>query len=242
MRNHSFLTVGLLALCSLASSAHALSFSDDVFNTGDWTQALEQQGTGGSATAMQVLTGGNTEEYWRVDLTLNAGSGLIGAFYIRSTALYDPSSSGAIDSIDYSEDGIHLGSEGALPGLGQAASPALLQDGIFYRLTPSSPGYFSNPPTGWMSHGVSGLVAADFISVGGGLSPDFSVNGSPISFGFWRGISHPAGNPVQSQFGGIDNWNLTINLVPEPTTLGLLGMSLCGFALAARGRHTRDLG
>lgn len=234
--------LGLLVLVIVSSRATAFVYTDGTFNNSDWNVTLATSGQGGTATAGQMATGGNPGSYWDVAITLNAttpdlGTALVGVFSINSTAVYDPSVSGAIASIDYSEDSILLSTLNASIGGGQSAAPALLQNGILYTLTLST-GVFATPDTTWTSHQLMGLTAADFFS--GTLNPDFSVTGAPIEFGFWRAISHPTGNPIQGRTGGIDNWTLTVNsasTVPEPATLSLLSFGLLGVGFAARRRR-----
>ena len=47
------------------------------------------------------------------------------------------------------------------------------------------------------------------------FTPDFSVNGAPIRFGFTTGS-------IGDSAAGYDNFSVTVNLVPEPASGGAL--------------------
>ena len=51
----------------------------------------------------------------------------------------------------------------------------------------------------------------------GDIGPDFSENGSPIQFGYFR--SNSAFSTNYSITGGVDNWTVNVVAVPEPATL-----------------------
>jgi hypothetical protein len=213
-----------LFFTSSISHAVEINFSDNTFNDSDWTIADHTVGAGGTSNASQLLSGGNPNAYRRITTVLNSGPSerRIFSFNFNSTAIYDPSVSGAIDSIDYSEDAkIFSGA--------QTIALALRQGGnIFnYSLVNTFVG------TSWTSMNATGLIATNFIqAVPGGfdptLNPDFSATGSIIEFGFMRGRGTPNGpGPGATAIGGIDNWNVTVNsaqqaTVPEPGSLSLL--------------------
>ena len=124
----------------------------------------------------------------------------IGAFHRYLPAVYDPGTSGAILSIDYSEDSSMFAGGGA----GQATGPALRQAGVVYyhHLNGTSFG-------GWRSYSIAGLTAVDFRdSPYGNQHPDFSATAPPIEVGFYRANSTYSGG--YTILAGIDNWRFTI--------------------------------
>jgi hypothetical protein len=218
----------LIFLVSESPQAAPVMFSDGTFNDADWNDTAVMFGGGGTATTSQTSTGGNPGSFREIDITVVANlEARVDIFSINSNAIYDPSASGAIASIDYSEDSILLDTFNTLGGAGQAAAPALLQNGILYSLTLTT-GAFGTPDRTWTSHQLVSLTVSDFLS--GSLVPDFSASGAPIQFGYRRAISHPPGNLEQGLTGGIDNWSLTVNpvIVPLPPALILMVFGLAG--------------
>lgn len=227
-----------LSLLAAAGSAHAVIFFDGVFPNANWsaTTMTNLSGTGSTVTAFQNLTGGNPNEWREVQHTLSVGSGtgeLVGV-HLEVSSFYTPSSQGAITSINYSEDAINLISDRIVPGNGQGTGLAIRQNGKNYILRPPSVMPYSSFST-WQPISRPGIVATDMweYSSAGGLNsssnPDFSITGTQMQFGFWRGNS---GNSGYSTDCGIDNWR--VEIVPSPGAAALLGM---GGLLAIRRRR-----
>lgn len=236
----SALTV--LGLSAGAAQA-AVSYFDGVFNNADWGLVVltNATGTGSTASGTQVPTGGNPNEFRRVQHTLNVtGSpfnGAVFSFHINTNATYNPAISGAITSIDYSEDDINFIPETVVPGNGQGSGLLIVQGGRYYRqqsplfIMPHS--QFAN----WASNAAPGLIASDFAEVSltgiinAGSNPDFSAGGGIITFGFHRGNS---GNGGYSTDTGIDNWS--VRVIPAPSAAAILGLA----GVATLGRRRRN--
>jgi hypothetical protein len=230
-----------LALASFAASSNAVvSFFDGTFNNADWnlTTYTNPNGFGSSQNGFQLPVGGNPTQYRLVrnNLVIGGPNSLDMGIHINNTFSYNPGSSGAITSINYSEDSKNFVNQG---GGGQGTGLAIAQGGRFYvvRTTILSMPYsgFSN----WAPNSLSGIVASDlyeatpagtFIS---GSNPDFSASGGVMQFGFFRGNS--SGTSTLTQFNtecGIDNWH--VDIIPAPGAVALLGM---GGLIAGRRRR-----
>jgi hypothetical protein len=78
-------------------------------------------------------------------------------------------------------------------------------------------------------------VATDFIAISGGSgTPDFSASGAAITFGFWRAFSAPTGSNAGTRIGGIDNWMVTVNSVPEPASALMVGLGIAMICASRR--------
>ena len=212
----------LLLTLAIASAVNAdtVTFSDGTFNSGDWSLNVLGNGT---ATATQMTSGGNPGAFRQV--TDNVDGIAMGAFQFKNGAVYNPSTQGAILSLDYSEDGIILAGSGNF-----GAGGALMQNGVLY----SSPSSFSD--TSWTHRSFTNkdqVFFQRFFNQSGPGTPDFSATGGPITFGFWRG----AAEGTYSITSGIDNWSVTLhnNSVPEPAGLALAALP----AIALIRRRTR---
>jgi hypothetical protein len=235
-------SAAVLSLLALAGSAHGATYFDGVFNGADWALATvtNAAGVGSGGVGFQVPAGGNPNEYRRIQHSLIVGPPLNGAiftFHININANYNPSTQGAITSIDYSEDSINFTPDTIVPGAGQAAGLLIIQNGKYYRQ--QSP-FFVMPYSGfsnWAPNIATGLLAADFAEVTNtgiimiSSNPDFSAAGTNMQLGFWRGNS---GNGGYNTDCGIDNWRVTI--VPAPGAAALLGLS---GLMVAGGRRRR---
>ncbi len=231
MFRYSF-AMAVVAIVALAGAAQAATiFSDGIFNNSDWTLTTfnNATGVGSTASAFQVLTGGNPNEFREIQhqlLVSNPGNGAIFTFHMNNNDFYTPSSQGAISYIDYSEDDINFVNQA---GNGQGSGLAIYQNGKFYRQqTPTLVMPYASYST-WTNNSASGLLATSFAEVtpAGVLNlasyPDFSATGTIMQFGFQRGNS---GNGSYNTDTGIDNWS--VKIVPEPSTLALLCVGAIG--------------
>lgn len=224
MLNNTFLNkpfcifIVFAALLSIASISKADTvFSDATFNDANWNITISAASMNGTSIGIQEASGGNPDEYRRVTQEVTSLPGLIQAYHLNSNFVYDPSMSGAIDTIDWSIDFQNL-------QVGQAVALALQQDGNLFIAD-----VFTTTAAGtgvWNNHALNGIVASDFNL--GGL--DFSDTAAPITLGFFTANSGQIGIFET----GYDNLQITIRTsVPEPSSMLLLGISM-GLALICR--------
>lgn len=205
-----FLLSVVLALNTLAatSQAQTSSYNDGTFNSSDWTVTVETLNLGGTATATQVLTGGNPAEYFRIDNTLNSAVGqsfsnTVYGFHAKVGATFSPTSNGPITSIEYAESSLRTA------GGQQACGIALRQNGVIY-YGPS----FLNPASfgTWAPNSQTGLTAASFDALAPGVqNPNFGIGAPMIQLGFFRANSTSVGGAGGTTTGGIDNWNVVVH-------------------------------
>lgn len=225
----------LLSVASLGLHAQAGSvvLSDGQFDDADWS--VQFDGTNVSrldpSGGVQFPLGGNPgafREITNAGFNFQAGGGAsiqdIFSWHLNTAQPYDPSVSGAIESLDFTEDGILL----AAPA--QTGYLALKQDGLLFR---SKQSFVLDSP-GWQSSSLSNLQAQDFEVLFNGSflptgNPDFSSTGSQIEFGVVR-LTLVGGRQLPRARSGLDNWRieLTTSRIPEPNAalLLILGSSM----------------
>jgi hypothetical protein len=213
----------MAAACSSAIAENSLQtvFSDTEFHTADWFYEIGAWG-GGSGFSTQELTGGNPGAYSLINLSMTAGEGGVGLHAFKYSAVYNPATQGAIVSVAFSED-LRLVS-GSVPGM--SSGSVLLQNGLrYYRWC------WETDSVSWTTRTASGVGSESYHIDGlqndgiNPLHPDFSTNGSPITFGYFRNIQGIAGTNF-FMTSGVDNWTTTVVSVPEPSTVGLLISSI----------------
>lgn len=148
-------------------------------------------------------TGGSPGAFRETSHTITYGDRIYSGG-LNTKAVYDPSVSGPIATIDFSSDLRHPISTG-----NSAWVLLIEQDDTMYF---SSRVAFSNWT--WQSFQVGGLTAADFESSEPGLHsnyahPDFSGNGAPITFGYVFTNSMLDSGTITNNHG-IDNWAITV--------------------------------
>lgn len=172
---------------------------------------------GGGVDASAPRSGGNPEAYLRPQLTsvtvALGESWAVWGVHINDEAVYDPASLGAIERVDFDFDSrVPPGGRGT-----RALSFAVQQDGFLWAAIAEREliGELS-----WTSTSISGLQASDFTphiwtEDGQAPIPDFSENGSPISFGLVQGQSCPTTadcsappTPIEVD---VDNWAVKVN-------------------------------
>jgi len=206
----SVLAAAVCAVLLPASTSFAVSFADGVFDPVDWSVVVTGAGT---ANHVQELTGGNPDEYIKITNrpTASSGSTVLG-FHLHSGFVYDPSVSGAIGSIEWSLDVMNV-------ALGHLVGLAISQGGSL-----SGPGSFVTSPFGiggWVGTGPTVLTPGDLPA---GL--DLSATGDPLTFGIFAANTFDPAAGDTDNIVGYDNLSVTVNPVPEPGSLVVLGLAL----------------
>lgn len=226
-KSKMFLTHACIMVMAMIITVPAfaiVTFSDGTFNNTDWS--LTELKNDGLATANQIGSGGNPGTFRQTVNTIPDQNYTISVYGVslRNNAIYNPSTQGAIISVDYSEDAATAPTSGS-----QVSGPAILQGGQYFLrctgiLTPNS-------ADGWQTQTSLGLLATDFCLMDATgtpnptMHPNFSSSGGQMQLGFFRGNVIGPHNAIQPT-AGIDNWSVTINnnqphAVP---TLGEWGM------------------
>src|ERR1043165_4338706 len=220
-------SLGVAASLLFVGAAQAdITFSDSVFNNGDWSVNTVGLVTGGTSTGVQT-GGGNPGTGREVTNTMN----LLGTIYslhaygATPATTYQPAVKGAVSSVEYTLDARWLSGIG---GQGEGIALGAMQGSSLYYAD-----YDITGSTGaWNTFGAVGLVAADFVSFNGGPAINLSAAGAPIRFGFVVGNYAP--DQAYSNTVIYDNFSVTIHSVPAPgAACALLGMG----AMAAARRH-----
>jgi hypothetical protein len=198
-------------------SAGTVSFFDGTFDPASWTVTVLQ---GGSYSVTQIASGGDPGPYQQVVLES-------GPYYndieIMSGFAYTPSTQGAITSLTMSLSAMDPGG----PAQG---------DGLFIKQGSSwwMAGYGTTTGS-WQTFSTGVTTASDWTTGVPGGTPDFSSTGGTITFGYL------AANTDSFSTAGIDNFSVTIDSVPEPVSLALLGVGVLG-TLCTRRRAKRARG
>ena len=208
------------------------NYSQVIYNsdTADVTVTVQETASGNPGTAMEVLNTWSTP-----NITFTTITGLI-----NTTFLYNPSTQGPIQSIDFSVDRYITLVGGTLGGTNNG-TVLLLQNGKYYFDQITGPalvaGTFQTIP-------AAGLLASDFQLldfttgiVDGTQHPDFSASGGLIDFGTRVSFGHI--NMVNS--GGtldvrLDNLTISLTTTPEPGAYGLVAAGLAGLWFLRRRR------
>lgn len=187
----------------------------------DWTYTILSINHPLPAGSIQhVATGGNPDDHAAITSTscsvVNPDGCHVVDIGIYSVAVYDPSVSGPIGSIEYQEDQACFSVDGCV-GDGTAWSPAIEQSGKFYII----PGMVTSvQTTNWVTQSLTNLTATAFEEIflsGSSLTiptshPDFGSPGAPpLRFGYARANSRSSGRTSR-----IDNWTLKVFPAPVP--------------------------
>ena len=159
-----------------------------------------------------------------------AAGGLIFAVHINESASYDPSTQGAIQSIDYSESARTFDTE--FNTFGGKSGPAIRQNGNFYifsfQNTRSIDEVADPTPSPWITIAFPGIQQNNFRLVTGPNTfdstqhPDFSAAGGEIHFGLAGAQSH-TGGCCSTRQSDHDNWSMHVTQAPPPITMSRPG-------------------
>jgi hypothetical protein len=157
---------------------------------------------------------------------------------VENSFTYNPSTQGAITSINASVDKSFTTSEPGA-GIGNTFRPLIEQDGNFYLAAVPGSTITGPADTGYLNFSAAGLTAADFtlfnITTGafGVGNPNF--DGDLITFGFAQNTNLAAGTNNETDY---DNLDITVNPpVPEPSTWAMLLIGFAGIGFAAHRRR-----
>lgn len=197
------MVLGLLLLGALPGSAYAQS--DSTFQNSDWNCVVLIPPSNSSSTASctQDMANGNNAPSRR---TIHSYAGLIQVAHLfqPASALYNPSTQGALTGLSFSYDLIQYTQNNTPPKQKVAYHLLIFQNNTYYRSG-------ANDGIGnitWTSFSHPNLTAANFVWIAGPgkKTPDFSCTGSVIQFGYITGNSN-----TQKTESGIDNWKVTFD-------------------------------
>jgi len=218
-----------------ASSANAttISFTDGTFALADYSITSYKSSPLVNVTVTECASCGDpgTALDFVVNDSGSAGETTANAV-INNSFTYDPLLSGPISSrgIDASVDKYLI-----FAGATNVFRPTIEQDGQFYLAAIVGP----SDQTGYDLFSGTALNATDFVSFDfttgafGTTNPNFA--GDPMSFGLTQFFTL-FGGTAEARY---DNLNITVNPVPEPTSLLLLGSGLIGAVVRRRRSRSR---
>lgn len=247
------LAAGLALLTAAAPARAAVSPVFDVnvgdMRSADWVQtALVDTGAPSTVAFDVVNRAGSSDSFWRTSYSKPAGPGpnsstdvVANIFQLQG---WDPATQGAIDGLQVLMDARGLSSTFSGSLVTGFVRPAIEQGGIVYTVLASDlrvdvADDFST--LSWTLDDAANWRSAD----GSSRTPDFSVAGAPLHFGYRFGlIANCTGARCSSSDSvlGIDNFRVDVLAaalppgasVPEPATLALAVMALLGCTRTAR--------
>ncbi|THD64976.1 PEPxxWA-CTERM sorting domain-containing protein [Phenylobacterium sp.] len=252
----AILATALLAGAFAATTAVAgqTTFTDTTFNTANYTLGSFSDPSVTINSYGQTLTGGDPGAALQGTVSsvgANAQGVLLTA--LNNTFVYNPSTSGAITSLNASLDRFTTPTNGGDASLVGSYSLRVLaeQDGQLYQATFVF-GPINQPGGIWNDLVENGITASDFSTLdasnftGAGVTGGLNFAGDAITFGFamrGSGAVEPDGSLStfdQTNDLRADNFDLTINsgTVPEPASwaLMLVGFGAAGALLRSRRR------
>jgi hypothetical protein len=229
-RMQALILVGLF-LVAQETLAAVIVHSDSEFADSNWNISVEgMYWSTGTNASTQAQDSGSHGAYRLIEANIWAGlfqSSNIYFYHTNTAFTYDPSSSGAITSLDIAFDRLWI--QGGMDFL-----PYLIQNNTRYMADTAYRVFVDTwSGSGWINHAFTGLTANDFGGIGS--RPDFSEQGAPISFGF---VAHGGvGSGALASKVGFDDWTITVTnnapSVPSPGGIWLLCAGLFGMLAGA---------
>jgi hypothetical protein len=207
-------------------------FSDHDYEDADWSIV----NSFGLVFAGQVGPGGHPGSYRQVALAVGEDGPFVGQ--LSRNFVYDPAARGAITGITYNADYVTTNAEGG------AYFALLEQSGKFY-IDAYYTDYINDTFNNWTNvtrvlglNNFEGLTVSPVhtLVLDPSSHPDFSGNGSPITFGY---EVTAGGGGFFTSVTGIDNDPITLTVtpntsgVPEPSSWAMMLIGFVGVGFAA---------
>jgi hypothetical protein len=232
-----------LSLLLMSGSTFAADFVAGDFTLYDW-QRISVVEDGSAAIFTLHASGGHPDQYWLAEYTLPASSAPVNTRLrmanINTMFSYDTASQGPLQTIDFQMD---LRGFSATLNVAGYYRPAILQGGQLYVVDDASRPVMVGD---WTTEYWHFDASTQWVTMDGQVSPGFGAGAGVLNFGYMFGLSSICSNAsgclAARSFSGLDNYQVTLNAVPEPQTnaLWLAGLGLLAlFARASRPRiHT----
>jgi hypothetical protein len=253
MKQINTLVCAAIALTSLAAHAGP-GFTDATVNPASYSFIGYSSDPTVTISPTAIAVGGNPGAALAIDFTNKIGAVnlLSTQGFIYSAFSYDPSVSGALTSLDYSNDryALFANDPAGNTGLSTVTRALIYQNGLYY-FAPVADAVQTRGV--WFTTTAPGLTSANFVEYdfatnteNDALHPNFSSSGSALEFGFANRLT--LGRPdvnyqlnAEFRFDNI-SYSLNVAAVPEPETWALLAAGLAAIGIATRRRSGRAAG
>lgn len=236
------LLVSALSAIACAAQATVITFEDTEFNLASYSAPLIFS-TGAVASNISQTLNGNPGSALETSLRAS-GPFQFSSGVVRNSFAYDPAAYGAVSTISVSIDRI---ASRTINGIADIVAtytlrPLILQGGKYFQaVSPPISGTDSNNENVWVTLSLVGLGADDFglydFATGGldtSINPDF---GESMTFGFISATFGTGGMVSTFATTGSDNWRVTLQTVPEPSTVALVALCLAGLTASLRRKR-----